>query len=430
MTPARPDSPKPKVTVGVCGGVAAYRAIELVRLLQDAALDPHVVMTASAEEFIRPLTFAAISGHDVITSLWTGEKVPQGTVPEGMSSDSHGISSIEHIHEAQTTAALLIVPATAGMLGRLANGIADDFLTTMYLATEASVLIAPAMNVVMWQHPAVQANITILRSHGVVIIEPGAGYLACGMQGSGRLAELPSIVTAVHRALDANRPVPQDLAGETILVTAGGTREPIDSVRFLGNRSSGKMGYALAQEAQRRGARVLLISAPTALPVPAGLEVMEVTTAGEMHAAVMSRLPEATVVLKAAAVSDFRASAQNPGKLNREEGVILALEPTEDIAANVVKHRRRGTLVVAFAAEIADAVTRGREKMRLKGVDAIVINDVSLPGLGFDSDRNKGIMLTRERTIDIPEMSKREMARRVLDEVVFMRRFTPVSAGA
>lgn len=404
-----------KVTVGVAGGVAAYRAVELVRALQKAGLDPHVAMTASAEQFVTPLTFAAISGHSVITSLWTA-----GIVPEGA-------SSVEHIEEAQTTGALVIAPATANILAKLAHGLADDFITTMYLATPAPVIVAPAMNVVMWQHPAVQANLASLRVRGNIIVEPGTGHLACGMLGSGRLADLDQIVAAVEAALAmASRPC--DLAGETILITAGGTREPIDGVRFLGNRSSGRMGYALAEEALHRGARVILVSASVSLSPPPGAELHPVTTAAEMRAAVLNLLPHATMVLKAAAVADFRPMHVVEGKLERAGKLILELEPTEDIVAEVVRRRAPGTLVVAFAAELpadGDALPRARQKMQRKGVDAIVVNDVSAPGIGFDSESNAGTLLVitgaGERTVELPLSSKRRVASRIFDELARLR---------
>ena len=298
-----------KVTVGVCGGVAAYRAVELVRALQEAGLDPHVVMTAAAEEFVTALTFAAISGHKVITSLWSGGEVPTGE------DGGRAESSIEHIEEAQTTGALVVVPATANVIGKMAHGIADDFLTTMYLAMDKPVVVAPAMNVVMWQHAAVQANVAALKGRGVRFVEPGAGYLACGMEGAGRLASIPEIALAVVEAVGS--PV-RDMTGETVMVTAGGTREAIDAVRFLGNRSSGRMGYALAEEAQARGARVVLVTA-SGLEVPAGVEGVRVNSAAEMRAAVMARLGAATVVLKAAAVADFRPAASVvEGKMKRD----------------------------------------------------------------------------------------------------------------
>jgi phosphopantothenoylcysteine decarboxylase/phosphopantothenate--cysteine ligase len=396
-----------KVTVGVCGGVAAYRAVELVRALQQAGFDPHVVMTDAAKEFVTPLTFAAVSGHRVIDSLWTGGEVPEGA------------SSVEHIEEAQTSAALVIVPATANVLAKVAHGIADDFLTTMYLATPAPVVIAPAMNVVMWEHAAVRANVATLRERGHVIVEPGAGYLACGMQGSGRLADLPEIVAAVSQVLSRPR---RDLQGQTVLVTAGGTREPIDGVRFLGNRSSGRMGYALAEEALARGANVILVTAALGMAAPPGAKVVQVATAAEMRDAVLTALPRATIVVKAAAVADFRPVRTVAGKLERAGGLTLELEPTEDIVAEVVKRKAPGTIVIAFAAEIpgveGDAVGRGRAKMLRKGVDAMVVNDVSVEGLGFDSERNAGTLLVGERRVELPAMSKREMASKIFDEAV------------
>src|ERR1700754_2211148 len=311
-----------KVTVGVCGGIAAYKSVELVRLLQDAGYDPHVVMTKAAEEFVRPLTFAAISGHKGITSLW-------GEDAGAVSGDDE--SSIEHIYEAQTTKLLIIAPATADTLAKLAHGLADDFLSTMFLATKAPVIVAPAMNVNMWEHPATRANVETLRARGVKVIEPGSGYLACGMVGGGRLAEPQAIVMAVAEALggvashdaeavcgELQAVVNEDFAGETVLVTAGGTREAIDPVRFIGNRSSGRMGYAVADAARRRGARVILVSAPTSLPAPAGVEIVRVVTAEEMRAAMLQRLREATVVVMAAAVSDFRVRSVAAQKMKRD----------------------------------------------------------------------------------------------------------------
>jgi phosphopantothenoylcysteine decarboxylase/phosphopantothenate--cysteine ligase len=403
-------SERAKVIVGVCGGIAAYRAVELVRALQTAGFDPHVAMTAAAERFVAPLTFAAISGHKVHTTLWTGTEVPEGD------------SSIDHIAEAQTTAALVIVPATADMLAKLAHGLADDFVTTLYLATPAPVVIAPAMNVAMWNHPAVQANVATLRARGNAIVEPGEGHLACGMTGAGRLAPLESIVSAVQQVL---APTPCDLAGETVLITAGGTREPVDAVRFLGNRSSGRMGYALAEEALARGARVILVSANCALPVPPGVEFLPVTTAAAMRDAVLAQLPRATMVLKAAAVADFRPAEPFAGKHHRDGSLTLTLDPTGDIVAEAAARRLPGTLVIAFAAEIPepgeDLVARARAKLLRKGVDAILLNDVSLPGLGFDTDANAGTFITPTAAVEIPPTSKRKMAARILDEAAGLR---------
>lgn len=405
---------KTKVTVGVTGGIAAYKAVELVRLLQDSGLDVHVVMTASAEEFVRPLTFAAISGHKVITSLW-GEDA--GT---GHENEYGEHSSVEHIQEAQTTGLLVIAPATANTLAKLAHGLADDFLSTMYLATTAPVVVAPAMNVNMWNHPATQANIATLRERGVRVIEPGSGYLACGMVGGGRLAEpelIASVVTDILREQRSAGTV-RDMADETVLVTAGGTREAIDPVRFIGNRSSGRMGYAVAAAAARRGARVILISAAS-LDCPAGVELVPVATAAQMREAAMQYLPEASLVVMAAAVGDYRVKNAAEQKIRRDPAkpMVLELEATEDILREVVDRRRPGTIVVGFAAETEGAIANGRAKLERKGVDAVVVNDVSLAGLGFDSERNAGSFLTRENVTEIPAMSKQSMAERILDLV-------------
>ncbi|MBB5317557.1 bifunctional phosphopantothenoylcysteine decarboxylase/phosphopantothenate--cysteine ligase CoaBC [Tunturibacter empetritectus] len=412
-----------KVTVGVCGGIAAYKSVELVRLLLDAGYDPHVVMTAAAAEFVRPLTFAAISGHKVITSLW-GEEAGTGSA-EGDESGEH--SSVEHIQAAQSTRLLVVAPATANMLAKFAHGLADDFLSTMYLATTAPVIVAPAMNVNMWENPAVQANVATLRARGVKVIEPGSGYLACGMVGGGRLAEPTEIVAAIVETLaeSTEGAVEQgrDFTGETVLVTAGGTREAIDPVRFIGNRSSGRMGYAVAVAARRRGAKVVLISAPTGLPCPAGVEMEHVVTVEDMRAAVMARLNETTVVVMAAAVSDYRAKSVADQKMKREgaQAVSLELAGTVDILREVVGRRRDGTLVVGFAAETENAVANGRAKLERKGVDAVVVNDVSKDGIGFDSEQNAGSFLTKDGAVEFPVMSKTEMAERILDEVLKLR---------
>ncbi len=411
----------PRVTVGVCGGVAAYKAAELVRELQQHGVDVHVTMTRAAEEFVRPLTFSSLTGHKVITSLWSSDG--EDAAPSGL--DEQG--QIEHIAEAQAAEAVVIAPATAHVLAKMAHGLADDFLTTMLLATTAPVIVAPAMNVNMWNHPATRANVKLLRERGVIFVDPDSGYLACGMTGSGRLASVEVIAQAVLDALagkPAGRLKPgtkKDLAGETVLVTAGGTREAIDPVRFLGNRSSGKMGYAIAEAAYRRGAQVVLVSAPTSLSPPARCAFVPVTSAEEMRVAVMEHLPNATVVVKAAAVADFRMATVGTQKLRREGHLHLDLEPTADIVRGVVEQQRPGTLVIAFAAEVDASVDRAREKMLAKGADAIVLNDISRPGIGFDSDRNAATFVTSDRAVEIPEMSKREMADRILDQVLGLR---------
>src|ERR1700730_13071128 len=286
-----------KIALGVTGGIAAYKAAEIVRLLQDRGIRVQVVMTRAAQEFIRPLTFAALSGEKVITGMFApgdGHEAREPNID----------SAIEHIAVAQSIDALVVAPATADVLAHFAQGIASDFLTTLYLATTAPVVVAPAMNVNMWNHPATQANLEILRQRGVKIVEPDSGYLACGMTGPGRLAENDSIVAAVLEALGAA----QDLAGETVLITAGPTRENIDPVRYLTNRSSGRMGYALAEAALRRGARVLLVSGPTALKPPSAAELTSVESAAEMREAALRLLPEASVVIKTAAVADYTVS--------------------------------------------------------------------------------------------------------------------------
>lgn len=407
-----------KVTVAVCGGIAAYKAVELVRLMQDAGLDPHVVITRAAQEFIQPLTFAAITGHKVITTLWSDDAVA------GSEEDESGI---EHINEAQTTRALIVAPATANVLAKFAQGMADDFLTTMYLATTAPVIVAPAMNVNMWNHPATQANLATLRTRGVKIVEPGSGYLACGMVGGGRLADNAAILAAVGAALSEFHAPVNDFSGETVLVTAGGTREAIDPVRFIGNRSSGKMGFAIAEAAQRRGARVILVCAATTAEPPAGCEVVRVGSAAEMRTAVLTYLGGATIVVMAAAVSDYTVKASTQ-KLKREGPRTLELEPTQDILREIVASKTPGTLVIGFAAETEDVLANGRTKLERKGADAIVVNDVSSPGIGFDSDDNAGHFLTRESCVEIPASAKTAMAEKILDEVRQLRAGLPAAA--
>jgi phosphopantothenoylcysteine decarboxylase/phosphopantothenate--cysteine ligase len=401
-----------KVTVGVSGGVAAYKAAELVRALQAKALDVHVVMTESATRFVRPLTFAALTGHKVITGLWGTEDA-----------EPNVDSAIEHIAEAQSTDLLVVAPATADLLARFAHGLANDFLTTLYLATPAPVVVAPAMNSEMWAHPATQANLRILADRHVRIVPPGVGDLACGMVGPGRLAEIELIVKAALEQLDRRiSPPRRDLADDTVMVTAGGTREAIDPVRYLGNRSSGKMGYALAEAAAARGARVILISGISPLTPPPGVEFIQVVSSDEMRAAVLDRLSETTIVIKAAAVSDYRPKAPAAQKIKRREAIQLELEPTADILAEVAANRADGTLVIGFAAETEDHLQHGRDKLLRKGADALVLNDVARPGLGFDSDRNAATFLTRHTAIELPEMSKRDLADRILDEVRALRR--------
>lgn len=401
-----------RVTVGVSGGIAAYKAAELVRALQRRGMEVHVVMTEAATRFVQPLTFAALTGHKVISTLWDESEGNEATYE----------SSIEHIGEAQWTEALVVAPATADILAKFVHGIASDFLTTMYLATPAHVLVAPAMNVNMWQHPAVQANIDVLRQRGVRVIDPGSGDLACGMIGAGRMAEPEAIADIVFQSLGRRN----DLAGETVLVTAGGTREALDPVRYIGNRSSGKMGYALADAAQSRGAKVILVSGPTAIHPPARCEVVRVTTAQEMRTAVLGRMGEATLVIKSAAVADYRPVEVSDQKLKRSGPITLELAPTEDILAEVTKQRRPGQLIVGFAAETQNSMENGRAKLLRKGADAMVVNDVSREGVGIDADRNAATFLTSSTSIEMPEMPKRKLADRILDEIVALRRPRPL----
>ena len=405
-----------KIALGVCGGIAAYKAAEIVRLLQDRGIRVQVVMTAAAQEFVRPLTFAALSGEKVITDMF-------GSGSGSEAEPANVESAIEHIAVAQAIDALLVAPATADVLARFAQGIANDFLSTLYLATTAPVVVAPAMNVNMWNHVATQANLEILRKRGVRIVDPGQGYLACGMTGAGRLAENEAIVAAVMEALGAA----QDLAGETVLVTAGPTREKIDPVRYLTNRSSGRMGYAIAEAALRRGARVLLVSGPTALAAPGAAELTPVETAEEMLTAVLKFLPEATVVIKTAAVADFRPKRAAGQKIKRKGEMTLELEPTADILAEVAR-RKTSQIVVGFAAETENVLENARKKLASKSLDAIVVNDVSREGIGFDSDRNAVTIISQSEVVEVPETSKWEVAHRVLDQVVKLRKRSSVAS--
>src|SRR5580700_7326356 len=414
-----------KLALGVTGGIAAYKAAEIVRLLQDRGIRVQVIMTRAAQEFVRPLTFAALSGEKVITGMFSPGEEHAGNT-DSANTDSPNIdSAIEHIAVAQSIDALLVAPATADVLADFAQGIAGDFLTTVYLATTAPVVVAPAMNVNMWNHPATQANLEILRQRGVKIVEPGSGYLACGMTGSGRLAANDAIVAAVLEALGAS----QDLAGETILITAGPTREKIDPVRYLTNRSSGRMGYAVTEAALRRGARVLLVSGPTALTPPGAAEITLVESAEQMRDAVLNLLPQATIVIKTAAVSDYRAKSSSQQKIKRKGPIALELEPTADILKEI-SQRKQAQIVVGFAAETENVLENARQKLAAKQLDAVVVNDVSREGIGFDSDRNEVTIITHDEVVEVPETTKWEVAQRVLDQVVRIRqrRKSPVKA--
>jgi phosphopantothenoylcysteine decarboxylase/phosphopantothenate--cysteine ligase len=395
-----------KIALGITGGIAAYKAAEIVRLLQDRGIRVQVIMTRAAQEFVRPLTLAALSGEKVITGMFSASEEHEPNIE----------SAIEHIAVAQAIDALLVAPATADALAHFAQGIASDFLTTLYLATTAPVVVAPAMNVNMWNHPATQANLEILRRRGVKIVEPDSGYLACGMTGPGRLAENDSIVAAVLEALGAS----QDLAGETVLITAGPTREKLDPVRYLTNRSSGRMGYAVAEAALRRGARVLLVSGPTALTPPGAAEVRRVESAEQMREAVLNLLPQASVIIKTAAVSDYRAKSPAPQKIKRKGAMTLELEATADILKEITL-RKTSQIVIGFAAETENVLENARQKLAAKHLDAIVVNDVSREGVGFDSERNAVTIITHHEVIEVPETTKWEVAQRVLDQIVHTR---------
>ncbi len=409
-----------KVALGISGGIAAYKAAEIVRLLQERGVHVQVIMTRAAQEFVRPLTFAALSGQKVITEMFAGENV-----------ESNIDSAVEHIAVAQSIDALLVAPATADLLAKFAQGIASDFLTTLYLATTAPVVVAPAMNVNMWNHPATRTNVEILKARGLRVVEPDEGYLACGMTGSGRLADNEAIIAVTMEALGTS----QNLAGETVLITAGPTREKIDPVRYLTNRSSGRMGYALAESALRRGARALLISGPTSLTPPGAAEVTRVESAEEMRQAVLKLLPEATIVIKTAAVSDYRPKSPASQKIKRTGPVSLDLEPTVDILAEVARHKQtqiaRPQIVVGFAAETENVLENARKKLASKSLDAIVVNDVSQEGVGFDSERNAVTIITHGEVVEVPETTKWEVAQRVLDQIVRLRKLQnfPTRAG-
>jgi phosphopantothenoylcysteine decarboxylase / phosphopantothenate---cysteine ligase len=397
-----------RITLGVTGGVAAYKATELVRLLQQDGFTVQVVMTRGAREFVTPLTFAALSGRKVITDLF--EKSPAG--------EANLESAIEHIAVAQRTDLLLVAPATADILAKFARGIADDFLTTLYLATTAPVIVAPAMNVNMWKHAATQENIAMLRARGVKIVNPDEGYLACGMTGAGRLAGQQEILAAVRETLHAQK----DLQNETILITAGPTCEDLDPVRYLTNRSSGKMGYAVADAAARRGAKVILVSGPVNLETPAGVEGIAVRTAEQMHAAVTERLAASTIAIFAAAVADYRPAELHAEKMKRnKEPLNLRLEPTPDILAEAAQSRG-DRIIVGFAAETDHVAENARKKLAAKNADLIVANDVTAEGAGFNSDTNIVTLFSRDgRDLALPKLGKSEVAQRILDEVLRLR---------
>ena len=398
-----------KIALGVTGGVAAYKAAELVRRLQQEKLDVQVVMTRAAQEFITPLTFAALTGQKVITDIFAAA----GAAPANVE------SAIEHIAVAQRIDLLLVAPATADTLGKFAHGIAEDFLSTLYLATKAPVVVAPAMNVNMWEHPATQQNLAALRARGVHVVDPDEGYLACGMTGAGRLAATESIVKKVCDVLGLRH----DFAGQTVLVTAGPTCEDIDPVRFLTNRSSGKMGYALAEAAQRRGARVILVSGPTDLKIPEGVDWVPVRSTEQMHRSVLERAREANVAIMAAAVSDYRPAAAQDKKIKRGDGTFtLQLEPTPDILAELGREKAN-RILVGFAAETNNVAENARGKLARKSADMIVANDVTQAGAGFDTDTNIVTLFLRDgRELPLPQLNKFDVANRILDQVLAIQK--------
>ena len=393
-----------RIALGVTGGVAAYKAAELVRRLQQEGFSVEVVMTRAACEFITPLTFAALTGKKVITGLFAQS-----------GGEANLESAIEHIAVAQRTDLLLVAPATADIIAKFSRGISDDFLSTLYLATTAPVVVAPAMNVNMWNHPATQENLERLRSRGVHVVNPNEGYLACGMTGAGRLAGQDAIVSTVREVLQLRR----DLEGQTVLLTAGPTQEDLDPVRFLTNRSSGRMGYAVAEAAAQRGAKVTIISGPTALETPAGVTRVDVRTAAEMLAYVEGHLSAATVAIFAAAVADYRPVDAPLQKIKKTAGELtLRLESNPDILATAAR-KKGNRLIVGFAAETDNVAENARKKLKDKNADLIVANDVTAEGAGFDVDTNIVTLFARDgRDLPLPKMTKREVAHRILDEVV------------
>jgi phosphopantothenoylcysteine decarboxylase/phosphopantothenate--cysteine ligase len=393
--------------LGVGGGIAAYKAAELARALMERGLRVQVVMTPAACQFVTPLTFAALTGRKVITDLFAS-----GSAEDTLS------SAVEHIAVAQDNQILVVAPATAGLIARLAHGHADDFLTTMYLAFTGPVVIAPAMNVNMWKHPATQENIEKLRKRGHTIVEPEEGMLACGMTGPGRLAEPVRIANIVAGTLMRRH----DLEGETVLITAGPTQEPIDPVRFISNRSSGRMGYALAESAVERGAKVVLVSGPVQLADPPGVTVVHVRTALEMRAAVMDHLAESTIVIKSAAVADYHVSDVPQHKLKKTATrMSIELDPTPDILAEVGQ-QKGDRLLIGFAAETDKLIDEARRKLQSKNCDMVVGNLVGQEGTGFESDQNEVVLVLRTgEAIPLSRAPKREIADRIFDQVLKLR---------
>ncbi|WP_305045746.1 bifunctional phosphopantothenoylcysteine decarboxylase/phosphopantothenate--cysteine ligase CoaBC [Geoalkalibacter sp.] len=391
------------IVLGVCGGIAAYKAAELVRLYVKAGAEVHVIMTRSAQEFVTPLTFQTLTGNPVHTEMFNLLQERE----------------IGHISLADRADVFVIAPATANLVGKVAAGLADDLLSTSLMATKAPVLFAPAMNVNMWDNPIYQQNQARLKALGYRFVDPATGFLACGWEGKGKLADPAEIFEETLALL-----TPQDFAGETVLVTAGPTREEIDPVRFISNYSSGKMGYALARAARLRGARVILVSGPSALDVPWGVERLAVVSAEEMRKAVLSRWEETTVVIKAAAVADYRPAVRAATKVKKEgqETLSLALEKNPDILAELGR-RKDHRFLVGFAAETGDLLENARKKLRAKNLDLMVANDVTQERAGFDVDTNIVRLLGPDGAEEaLPEMSKDDVARHILDRILALRR--------
>ena len=403
------EAKKYRVGLGISGGIAAYKAIEVLRLLQKAGCDVQVAMTTHATEFVQPLTFRALTEKYVLVDDY----------------DRDNPDPIAHINFSQNIDLLLIVPATANIIAKFANGIADDFLTSTYLASTAPVLAAPAMNVSMWDHPATQRNIGMLEADGVQLVEPVAGELACKTVGTGKLEDVENIAAQALSRLSKKKPVNKDLRGENILLTVGGTRETIDPVRFISNRSTGKMGFALAAAAANRGAEVTVIKGATSVQPPENIRIIDGISAQEMYESTMSELPGATVFIGTAAVADYRPQNIADAKIKKErkETLTLELEKTPDILANVSRKRTNGLIVVGFAAETNDVIEYARSKMSKKGLDMIIANDITKEGAGFGTDTNIASILTSKggNPIDLPIMSKSELADRILDEIVGLR---------
>jgi phosphopantothenoylcysteine decarboxylase/phosphopantothenate--cysteine ligase len=406
MSPSDLQTPSinPNVALGVCGGIAAYKAVEVLRGLQKAGCTVKVAMTKRACEFVQPLTFRALSGSHVVVD----DYAPDNPDP------------IAHITFSQTADLLIVAPATANIIAKFANGVADDFLTSTYLACSAPVLIAPAMNTTMWEHPATQRNLERLRADGVHIIEPDAGEMACGTIGPGRLSEPDRIVAAALEILRSKRAM--DLSGERFLITVGATREEIDPVRFISNRSSGRMGFALAEAALRRGGEVTVVAGNTSVAPPSGVRVVQATSAEEMSQAVARERENASVFIGAAAIADYRPVERADQKIKKsQDSITLTLERTPDVLSQVAASRTNGMLVVGFAAETENVLANARKKLRSKKLDAIIANDVTREDAGFDSPTNAITIITKDNTLELPLMSKTEAADRILDVIVSLR---------